>query len=682
MEARYARPSSPTSRQLAHGARTRTSTGTFGYPSSYDGYYGPRSSRDLVPGPRSSAERVVGPRATPRNYVDQSIPSRVSRDDYASRPRRAIDETDPSSTRRPLSINTSSSNRPRPIIMSAVDRPPSPVSKVYRPRGDEGYYLQPASSSSRRDHDHNYSVGNEAMDRLSTGARDRTDSGGYVRAGSGRERRGYNYDAPSRSTTVDSDDGGYEYTNRREQVYRDTAPRPRPRGDSYSGGRRPLSLTGMEDYLPRVPSTRDSRPPVTNRGFDKIEQIEGSRQGTRYNDVRPPDYTSDRGETYEAPRRHPSTRKAVAIHQESGKAYESYYDNYADGYDKRPRESRKTSVIGDDVEPRAYGKREEPRKQEYDDAQTDRIAEEKHRRHRKHRHRHSDEDADKDRRDRGDPSKDHHGEELLAGGLAAAGVAGIAAEGSKQRHRRDREPRDLEAREPILVDRARIDQENDRGASTIRDPDARIPNDFQSEAESQERHARRRERRRLEQEARDRVELEVSDRVELEARERNAERTRDNLEPPRAHMEPHRVDMEPQHFNSEPALMEGAIQKQPSYERSSPPQVVEAPYRHRPRRRSPSSSSSCSTTSTTTSPPLRPAQQPRSRRLASNIARARSTAQRHPAPAARKVPRGPDAGARGGGAAGRRGQEGHPAERAVDENQPRIGQPGGVGGGE
>ena len=651
MEPRYVRASSPTSRRLAHGSSARTSTGTFGYPSSYDGYYGPRPSRDVIPDPRSSAERVVAPRLATRNYVDDTLPSRPFRDDYAIRPRRNTLETDPLPGKRPLGINTSSSNRPRPVIMSAIERPPSPMSKVYRPRGDESYYLQPASSSLKRGHQRKYSTGNEDLARLTTGApppRDRTDRSGYIRATPRREQRVYNRDAPSRSTLEADDDGGYEYTNRREQVYRDTAPRPRPRGDSYSGVRRPLSLTGMEDYLPRVPPTRDGRPPVTNRGFDKIGQIESSRQATRYNDVRPPDYTSDRGEAYEVPHRRPSTRKTVAIHQKPEEAYKPYGDDYDDGYDKRPHESRKNPVIESDVDPRAYSKREEPRKQEYDDAQTDRIAEEKPRKHRKHRHRHGDEDADKDRKDRG--------EGLLASGLAAAGAAGIAAEGAKHRHRRDRDARDAEDREPILSDGTMIDRDNDRGAHTTRDPaDARKARDNESDEERRERHARRRERRRLEQEARDRE--------EFEARERNADRPRDTLEPSRINMEPHRVNMEPPRVNMEPprvnmepprvnvessranmeppymnmepprismeptrvnmepsranmepprvhmepSLMEGAIQKQPSYEsspRSSPPQMLESSYRHRPRRRSPSSSSS--TTSSTTSAPSSP----------------------------------------------------------------------------
>lgn len=486
------------------------------------------------------------------------------------------------------------------------------MSKTYRPRGDEGYYLQPASSSARRDHHRNYSAGNEDMTRLTTGpptSRDRPDRGDYIRSGSGRERRGYNYDAPTRSVLDNEDDGGYEYTDRREQMYRDTAPKPRPRGDSFSGGRRPLSMAGMEDYLPRAPATRDGRPPVTNRGFDRIGQIESSRQGPRYNDVRPPDYSSDRGEAYEVPRRRPSTRKAV-VHQEPEEAYKSYRDDYDDVYDKRPRESRKNAIIEDDVDPRAYGKREEPRKQEYDDAQTERVAEEKPRRHRKHRHRHSEEDADRDGNDRGEHTKDKHnrGEELLAGGLAAASVAGIAVEGSKHRHRREREARDPE-------DRVAIDRDTDRGAPGTRDPaDVRKVNDDQSEEERRERRARRKERRRLEQEARDREELEALQRNT----ERNAERARDNLDPTRVNIEPPRVNMEPPRGNIEPPYLntepprtaelphaEIALQKQPSYERSpdsSPPQVLESTYRHRPRRRSPSTSSS-TTSSTASLPP-------------------------------------------------------------------------------
>ncbi|MCJ1299507.1 hypothetical protein MMC08_002299 [Hypocenomyce scalaris] len=487
-------------------------------------------------------------------------------------------------TRRPLGINAGSSNRARPIITSAADRPPSPLTKNYRPRGDEGYYLQPATSSARGDHRRNYSAGTEDMARVATGdpaMRDRIDRGGYPRSGISRERRGYNFDAPPRSVPDDEDDRGYEYTDRREQMYRDTVPRPRPRGDSYNG-RRPLSMTGMEDYLPRVPAARDARPPVTNRGFDRIGRTESLRQGSRYDDVRPTDYTSDRSEPYEVPRRRPSTRKTVAVHQEPEEGYKSYRENYDDGYEKRPREGRKNPVVEDDVDPRAYGKRDEPKNQDYGDAQTELNAEDKHRRHRKHRHRHSDDDTDRDRKDRGDPPKDKHdrGEELLAGGLAAAGVAGVAAEESKHRRRRDRDLRDPNGREAAASDL-------DRAAPIVRDPiDATNVHGDTSDEERRERRARHRERRRLEQEARERE--------QLEARERIPERPRDNPEPGRV--------------NLEPPVVENQIRKQPSYERTSreePPHMEEAPRRHRPRRREASDSDS-DTSSTDTDREPRP----------------------------------------------------------------------------
>ncbi len=240
MDSRYARPLSPGGRRIS-AQPTRSSTGTLVYPSPYDPYYGPtRSSGNVAAGPRISAERVTAPRVIPM-YRSES-PRKSSRDEYAVRPQRlTLDTRGAPTTRRPLSmIGPTSPTRNRPIITSALERPGSPPSKPSQTRGDEGYYLQPASSQSRREHRRGYTIGStKDANRLTAGdreARDRIERGGYRSLGINGGRSGYYLDQPLVRHTQSTDDHayGYDYNDRREHMYRDPAPNPRPRRDSYS----------------------------------------------------------------------------------------------------------------------------------------------------------------------------------------------------------------------------------------------------------------------------------------------------------------------------------------------------------------------------------------------------------------------------------------------------------------
>ena len=184
-------------------------------------------------------------------------------------------------------IGQTSPNRNRPIITSSIDRAGDPLAKPSRTRPEEGYYLQPASSSSRREHRRGYTVGStKEADRLTAGdqdARDRMERGGYRSSGIGGGRSGYYLDQPLVRQTQSRDDHAYssDYNNRREQMYRDLAPKPKPRRDSYNatGRERPASMTGIEDILPRVPvSSREAGPPVSRRGFDGLGRVGSVRQ--------------------------------------------------------------------------------------------------------------------------------------------------------------------------------------------------------------------------------------------------------------------------------------------------------------------------------------------------------------------------------------------------------------------
>ncbi|KAL9004796.1 MAG: hypothetical protein Q9188_002387 [Gyalolechia gomerana] len=346
---RYGRPLSPGGRRVAQPGRS--STGTLVYPSPFDPYYAPpRSSREFATaaGPRTSADRVHQSRAVPR-YRPESPPSRQSRDDYVVRPRRLTLDPDAAPTRRPLSvIGPSEPNRTSRPVITTSDRPSSPLSKPDRSRRDDPYLLQPASSI-RREHGRNYSLGSTGPSLSGTGerdGRDRRERGGYRSAAVGGGRSGYNLDQPLVRQPEGRDRGGYEYTDRREQMYRDTEPRPRPRRDSYTGGarERPLSMTELGDYLPRERTNRDAGPPVTMRGFGGVGRSGSLRQGPSSLDYdpAPSDFSRD---DYERRKAH---IPRVALHQDPGNAYAPIRDDDSILDDSRDRRPRKT-IFEDEV---------------------------------------------------------------------------------------------------------------------------------------------------------------------------------------------------------------------------------------------------------------------------------------------------------------------------------------------
>ncbi|KAL8685860.1 MAG: hypothetical protein Q9224_005641, partial [Gallowayella concinna] len=529
---RYGRPLSPGGRRVVQPGRS--STGTLVYPSPFDNYYGPtRSSRDFstVPGPRTSADRVLPPRAVPR-YRPESPPSRQSRDDYVVRPRRLTLDPDAAEIRRPLStIGPSSPNRTSRPVITTSDRPSSPLTKPSRNRPDEPYLLQPASST-RHEHRRNYTVGSTDSSRAVTGARDdrdRRDRGGYRSSGIGGGRSGYNLNQPLVRQPDDRDRGGYEYTDRREQMYRDTEPKPRPRRDSYTGAarERPLSMTGLEDYLPRIERpARDAGPPVSMRGFDALGRSGSLRQGPRDYDASS-DFSRD---DYERRKAHVPR---VALHQGAGDTYAPSRDDESSIYEE-PRDLRPRKTVFEDevigTKPRdPYTAPHEPARRHPDrDVPRDAREDERERRRREDAVRDVRIDAPtRDRRDevpkerRDDPyrerrdeaprEKSHHSDHGLDNGLVLGGAAaatGLATEAARSHHRRKDSRDDREIRhDPIR------ESERDRPA-VIRDP---AESTTASSVSREESEAERRERRRRRRERRDREEREAR---ELEERER------------------------------------------------------------------------------------------------------------------------------------------------------------------
>ena len=550
MDPRYARPASPGSRRLVQPGRS--STGTLVYPSTFDPYYAPtRSSRDSIAGPRSSADRIIAPRITSRTFRDDPLPPSRLRNDHIVSPRRATLDPLNVPSRRPLTVvPTSSPNRYRPVISSATEKPSSPFVKT-RPRDDESYYLQPASSSTnRREHYRNYSADSKDVNRhlVAGGERDRLDRGGYRSSGIGGGRSGYNMDLPVVRHPKDKDDrdDGYEYTDRKEQVYRDTAPRPRPRRESDSGRReRPISMTGLEDYLPRTGGYREPGPPVTTRGFDKLNGSGTTR--TEYRIPREPDPASrdhvsgkSRDDTEGLSRRR-STKVPVSLHQDPGDGYNSYRDDRKDPLRERRHSTRRAGSLDRANEDRGLG----IRGARDDDIRHERDRDDLPRRHHepvpgddrragKDRDRRTDttqrpdraDHHERDHRPRDETRKEQQEDSRHAGDIAlgAAGVAaaGLVAEGARSRHH-DKESMDAE---PPNSPKARLHDREAGHLAVIADPaDTSDRGEDISDEDRRERRRRRRERER-EREAR---EGETREEERLRGRHDELTLPRDNL---------------------------------------------------------------------------------------------------------------------------------------------------------
>ena len=458
--------------------------------------------------------------------------------------------------RRPLSIvNTSASNRYVPILTTSVNPPTSPASKS-RHRDDTPYSIQPASSTSRKDHSRHYSVdSSDSHERL-------IESGGPTRS--------YAINPASstarlvKTETMPNQRSGQVYS--REMEYRGSQPRRR---ESLSGRReRPMSMGGLEGYaVSQVSSSssRESGPPVTTRGLDKLERVisrregrDGSRQrgsegfSTRGSDAYPSTSSKDfarrsRDESETLNRR--TSLREPTLHQDKDDGYTSYREDREPRrhhHHRSTREEGKERGTGHsavdlrleeerrDVDDRPRKHRDSVRHRERDDD------DEKERRSRKEREdaeerghrsrkdkgegddrehrsrREKDENNDRDyrsRRDRGESEEResrshrdrdekyerHHGSDLALGAAGAA-AAGLVAEGIRN-HRHSRDERNgNEAPIERKSDRRR-DRDGERGKDRGESDTTGNSGDNSEERREKE---RRRERRREREKERER----------------------------------------------------------------------------------------------------------------------------------------------------------------------------------
>ena len=314
MSSGYGRLGSPPRNRYAPPGRT--SAGSFFSQSSYDPYPpSTRSIRDYSTASRIGADRVPASRLLPLRT--RSPPRRAADADYLVRPRPRGASIEAPKIKRPVSVvvPTSSARTTRPIITSAIERPPSPVTETRRDRRDDDYELVPASSSTRRHHQRHSSLGTADSGRLMPADRDSREKS-YLKSSltrpSVRERQDEN-----------DRDYGFEYTEAaREPRYQDNSYRQRSRRDSYNSSR-PTSMVIPEGYIPR--SNREPGPPLSTRGFENIGRSQSLRHAhhAKDDDRALRDYGRDDREISYHPK---SSRPEVTLHQPSTDGYAPHPD--------------------------------------------------------------------------------------------------------------------------------------------------------------------------------------------------------------------------------------------------------------------------------------------------------------------------------------------------------------------
>lgn len=444
------------------------------YSSSFDPRYSSaRASLDaFAPPARVSSDRVLEAQPiSTKTYITGGHSGAKSTTQYAVRPRSNTLDVDTGLGRRPSSAMAGRpSSAARPLVVA--ERPRSPLLKPhYTTRDDSDRYITPAASS--RGHRRNYSSTEDPsrLSAMSERDRSRHDRAVY------REQRHHPI----------SNADAYSYTNAREQFDRDFGPARPSRRDSVSRRERPLSMTGMETYLPPV-STRREGPPPSSRGFDKLERVDPPRRRSRSRtsvDPRPDPAMIARDPLLlgQRPASRTRTRTPVVTHQSATSG------RHPDGY-------------------ASYG--EEPDRHH-------------HRRHSRHTedyrpHHHSRDDEPEDRRHRHKDDSDHGKSlrnDLIGGALAAVGLGTVATTATKDREhdRREKDHRDRDR-----------DRDTDRSDDS---PAERERRHRERLAKSEEPREHRKERRGGSSEDDEYSDLERRRRREARNRERDQARDRE-----------------------------------------------------------------------------------------------------------------------------------------------------------
>ena len=306
----YLRPASPTARRFDN--TPRSSTGTISKPHDVPSNY---TTRETYTSPRSSGDRVVP--VSKETYVDGRLvessrkPAAVDPNHYdRHHHRRSTYDAD-------FRAPSTSSSSLRPTGSVHHDRDISPGDRS-TPRDDR--YSVSSNANPRREHKKIYSIDDGKATRVSGGQETRKrDDRAEDRAKPPPADRSHPYHLRGSSKTPNVDDyDAYEYTDARG-MFRDTEPKWRPRRGSIDTVTRDRPSSMVEPYqvAPRT-SAREVGPPVSTRGFDKVNNSTVSRHGSlqdnsRRSPPRPRGYTASStysdDENYRVPPRlHKSSR--------------------------------------------------------------------------------------------------------------------------------------------------------------------------------------------------------------------------------------------------------------------------------------------------------------------------------------------------------------------------------------
>ncbi|KAF3479735.1 uncharacterized protein GIQ15_06711 [Arthroderma uncinatum] len=251
-------------------------------------------------------------------------------------------------SRRPLNLPSSPGRQP--VVATIKPRSQTHYPSPSRDGGER--YIFPSSSHARHRQKPAGGVGGDTDTLLSPGDRETKYRNGYLTPASS-SNAGY----PSPGKDIDVHDS-FSYTNAREQFYRDSdAIRESRRQAPPVRKSRPLSLTGLEAYLPQI--TREpkaSGPPPSSRGFAGTEKEDGPRS---YKEIKPRAADTNNApisipRTANSPRRSSTHRTPVSLHQEkkpsSPVPRRSGYDDVRDkGYQIR-RDANNIVVVDDKLE--------------------------------------------------------------------------------------------------------------------------------------------------------------------------------------------------------------------------------------------------------------------------------------------------------------------------------------------
>ena len=317
------RRSSPPAPAYRRYADPRASTGTV-ISSSFD----PRPSRylgpsiDTLPASRAYEAQPI----TKKIYHDSGYSgSTKSRTEYAVRP---TNNSITAEDRRPpnLVIPPPSPAQSRPLVNNlSRDRPSgSPLPNPHHPRDDSERYIYPAVSSPRQQHQRHYSATPTDLEHLRVADRDRRERARYRNLAAG----GY----PASGAPVRYHDDDVSYTGPREQFDRDYPSSSPVRRENYSRRDRPLSALDFAEWQGPQHIRRESGPPPPAiRQFDRIDKADAGRASMRSGAA------SDNDRNDDMPRRRPSTRVPISLHQDRDMGLPNPREDLGVRRDPRPR---------------------------------------------------------------------------------------------------------------------------------------------------------------------------------------------------------------------------------------------------------------------------------------------------------------------------------------------------------